>query len=243
MKLGIMQPYFFPYLGYYELIYRTEKWIVFDAVKYAPKSWMNRNRILHPTAGWQYVSVPVDRASGDTIDAIRVKDFAAARERVLAQMQHYREHRAPHFSAVRSLVASAFDSAESDRLRDLNVASLRVVCDYLGIGLKYEILSEMGLNLPPISNPGQWALEISSALRADEYINPPGGRSIFVEEEFTRRNVKLTILDLEDFAYDCAPYAFEPHLSIIDVLMWNSPAVVMEYLGRRSDAASGGAGV
>ena len=52
MVLGIMQPYFFPYLGYYQLMMAVERWIVFDIVKYADRSWMNRNRVLHPTTGW-----------------------------------------------------------------------------------------------------------------------------------------------------------------------------------------------
>jgi len=55
MRLGIMQPYFFPYLGHFSLISSVDKWIVFDVTQYTPKTWMNRNRILHPKTGWQYV--------------------------------------------------------------------------------------------------------------------------------------------------------------------------------------------
>lgn len=51
MRLAIMQPYFFPYLGHFSLIAASDAWIVFDVRQYTPRTWMNRNRILHPTGG------------------------------------------------------------------------------------------------------------------------------------------------------------------------------------------------
>ena len=87
-----MQPYFFPYLGYFELIARVDRWVVFDVVQYNAKSWMNRNRILHPKEGWQYITVPVEKAPrGTLIRDIRVKDMVDSRERVLGQMVHYKK--------------------------------------------------------------------------------------------------------------------------------------------------------
>ena len=62
MRLGIMQPYFFPYLGYFDLINSTDRWIVFDTVQYIRHGWINRNRILHPNEGWQYIIVPIMKA-------------------------------------------------------------------------------------------------------------------------------------------------------------------------------------
>ncbi len=238
MKLGIMQPYFFPYLGYYDLINRTDRWVVFDVVKYSPRSWMNRNRILHPSAGWQYISVPVDRHLEDgLIKDVLIVDKEAVRRRILGQIDHYRVNRAPYFEPVRALVDECFRGLATDRLRDLNVRSLAVMCAYLGVRFDPTILSETGLQLGEIHHAGQWALEISAAMGASEYINPPSGRSLFAPEEFARRGIALTFTELIEFRYPCAPYDFVEHLSIVDVLMWNASAAVQQFLDQRRQAA------
>src|SRR5512140_2804121 len=97
MKLGAMQPYFFPYLGYFELIFLTDQWIVFDISKYIRHGWVNRNRVLHPTQGWVYITVPLQKHSSDTpINHIETKDIEEWRPRLFGQLSHYRR-RAPFF--------------------------------------------------------------------------------------------------------------------------------------------------
>lgn len=234
LVLGIMQPYFFPYLGYYDLINRTHRWIVFDVVKYAPRSWMNRNRILHPTEGWQYITVPVAKsAEGGAIKDVRALDIAGTHKRIRGQLEHYRKGRARYYSAIVELIDECFSGLEGDRLVDLNVRSMVIVCDYLGIPLDYSILSRMPLDLPEVSHPGQWALEICSAVGADAYLNPPGGRNLFVQHEWDERGIRLGFTDLVSFTYSTAPYPFIEHLSIVDVLMWNAPKTVKTYLDSR----------
>jgi len=88
----------------------------------------------------------------------------------------------------------------------------------------------MKLDLGPINGPGDWALRISEALGASEYINPPGGEALFDKARFEAAGIKLTIQRFENMSYPCAPYSFEPALSIIDVLMWNSPEAVLHHL-------------
>lgn len=237
MTLGIMQPYFFPYLGYYDVINQSDAWIVFDVVLYKPKSWMNRNRILHPSEGWQYISVPVAHASTDAIKDVRVIDKAAAQRRILGQIEHYRARRAPFFSAVRALIEKAF-AAAGDALADLNVASLAVVCEYIGIPFEPKKLSEMGLSLPKIEDPGDWALEICAALGFDGYVNPPGGRDIFDVGRYARRGISIRFTDLVDFRYSQRAASFVEHLSVLDVLMWNPPESVRAYLSERKRSSA-----
>lgn len=231
-----MQPYFFPYLGYFDLINRTDRWVVFDVVKYAPKSWMNRNRILHPNDGWQYISVPVDKHAGEgIIKDVQILDVNAAYDKIRGQIEHYRKGRAPYFSIVAKLVDECFAGLRSNLLRDLNVRTLIVVCDFLGISIKHSNLSEMSLAMPEIAHPGQWALEIADALGADAYLNPPGGRDIFLPREWEEREIQLGFTDMISFHYHTANYQFIENLSIIDVLMWNSPERVKTYLDSRVD--------
>jgi hypothetical protein len=230
MILGIMQPYFFPYLGYFELIGRTDRWVVFDVVQYNSKSWMNRNRILHPKQGWQYITVPVEKAPrGTLIRDMRVKDMKASQDRVLGQLMHYKK-KAPFFRQTCELVRAAFAGAATDGLRDLNVSALSVTCAYLGIPFHASICSEMGLNLSDIADPGQWALRISEQLGAEKYINPPGGKAIFNPEEWKKAGIDLEFTEMPKFRYDCAPYEFIEHLSILDVLMWNAPKSIRSCL-------------
>jgi hypothetical protein len=232
MKLAIMQPYFFPYIGYFELIAGTEKWVVFDVVQFNQKSWMSRNRILHPENGWQYISIPVKKSPhGTPINEISLNDKIAGLARLRGQLDHYKK-RAPHFSDVMDVIDAAF-SIDSDKLVDLNVKALDSVCDYLGIGFDYSLCSEMDLELDMVEQPGQWALEICKQMGASEYLNPPGGKNIFRQSEWDAAGIRLSFNEMPDFSYRCEPYEFIENLSIIDVLMWNDPNIVAKALQRR----------
>lgn len=236
-SLGIMQPYFFPYLGYFQLIASVERGVVFDTVQYTRKSWMNRNRILDGKGGWQYINVPVSTTLGTSIQATQVIDHDAALKRILGQLEHYR-HKAPFYQQVRELVNMTFASVQGRGIGDLNVSSLKVVCDYLGLPFDWTLCSAMDLQLPPIEHAGQWALEISSQLGARQYINAPGGREIFVASEWQEREIELLFLDLSTFVYPVAPYDFIGNLSILDVLMWNEPGAVLSYMREQTRLAS-----
>ncbi|MGV8844144.1 MAG: WbqC family protein [Pseudomonas sp.] len=227
--LGIMQPYFFPYLGYFQLIAAVERGVIFDTAQYTRKSWMNRNRILDGKGGWQYINVPVSTTLGTSIHATTVINHSVALRRILGQLEHYRG-KAPFYQKVCELVRCAFASVTSNGIGDLNTQSLKAVCDYLGLAFSWTPHSAMNLQLPPIKHPGQWALEISSQLGARQYINSPGGREIFVASEWQERGIELSFLDLSPFVYCTEPYDLIENLSILDVLMWSEPGNVTAYI-------------
>ncbi len=230
MRLGIMQPYFFPYIGYFDVIRKTDQWIVFDVVKYQSKSWMNRNRILEPNKGEQYVTVPVDKSGGRMLSEIPVKDAAGAREKILRQLGVYRGI-APHYDAVSALVEETFSRFGEGLLRDLNVIGLDLTCAYLGIPFSYRICSELDLDYSGVTHAGQWALEISDQLGATSYLNPSGGTAIFRPEEWMARGIDLVFTTMPDFRYPVGgKLAFAPHLSILDCMMWVEPEAIRAYL-------------
>ena len=230
MIAGIMQPYFFPYIGYFDLIFRSDVWVVFDIAQFQPKSWMYRNRMLHPTKGWQYISVTLSGKSQNMcICDVFLSDPFADCQKIIRQLEHYKK-RAPFYSNVISLVHEAFSRATSKKLVDLNVACLAAVCEHLKIEFQPVVASTEQFPLAEIQHPGQWALEISACLGADTYINPPNGRPLFRPQEFHERGIHLAFTELSKVVYDCTPYTFEPHLSILDVLMWNSPDQIRNYL-------------
>lgn len=226
--LGIMQPYFFPYWGHFSLIFATECWIVFDVTQYTPKSWMSRNRILHPTRGWQYLSVPISNVSRSirTHQAL-VKDPAGARDTMVRKLEHYRK-KAPFFDATIQVLSQAFDDVKDDSLVALDVSALCTVCRYLDISFDYRICSQMPLDLPDKMDPGQWAPEIAKRLGAAHYVNPESGRELFDARDFAAGNVKLSFLSPAEFEYLTPGYTFEPNLSILDAMMWNEPAVIRD---------------
>ena len=230
MRLGIMQPYFFPYLGYFQLISASDKWIVFDVVQYNPKTWMNRNRVLHPTSGWQFINVPVRKSPhGTPIHDISVVDLAATRTRILGQLKHYEKH-APYFTRIVELINKGFINTATDRLVDLNVSTLSVICEYLGMDFNWSLCSEMDLELDTIDGAGQWALNISAQLGVTDYVNPSGGEGLFNPDDWSKCGIRLHIYETPQCEYACGPYQFEENLSIIDVLMWNDPDIVRNIL-------------
>lgn len=229
-RLGIMQPYFFPYPGHFALIAAVDEWIVFDITQYTPKTWMNRNRILHPQTGWQYVTVPLANSSIHikTADAL-VLDPAAAKQNLLAKLNHYHK-RAPFFKTVCQLVEETFAATSSHSLVHLNVSGLQAVCRYLDIPFNHKICSELNLDLPSDLGPGDWALEISAQMGATTYINPVGGQSLFDPSAFAARQIDLQIAHFSALQYLPRGYAFESNLSILDALMWLAPEAIKQGL-------------
>lgn len=228
MRIGIMQPYFFPYLGYFALIAHVDEWVIFDITQYTPRTWVNRNRILHPDKGWIYISVPLANSSQSIrIFEAEILDIHKAHTTVLGKISHY-NRRAPYFRRVHEIVDSVFKDTKNLSLVDLNIRTLKATCEYLGIPFQYKVCSKLDLTLPGSMHPGGWAPAISSLLGADEYVNPIGGRELFDPLEFRDIGVGLNFLTPPDFVYDTSPYEFHPQMSIIDVLMWNSPESILD---------------
>ena len=227
-SLGIMQPYFFPYLGHFSLIAAVDEWVVFDLTQYTPKTWMNRNRVLHPGGGCQYVSVPLSNSSIHIkTSQANVLSVVDTEQSVLGKLTHYKRQ-APFYDAVIGLVREVFANTPSDSLVHLNATALAKTCAYLGIPFRYSIASEMNLNLPPTLGAGEWALYITSALGASTYINPLSGAALFSAAAFEQRGIDLKFLEPRLFEYSTGRYGFEPYLSVLDVMMWNSPQTVAD---------------
>jgi WbqC-like protein family len=226
LKVGIMQPYFFPYLGHFCLIACVDQWFVFDITQYTPRTWMNRNRILHPHAGSQYITVPLSNSSNSikTSEAT-ILDLSAARESIVGKLTHYKKH-APYYRSVMAIVHEAFDTTTNNSLVQLNVRTLQAVCRYLGIRFDFQICSELNLPLPGTLGPGDWAPNICSLVGATSYVNPIGGRELFDPGEFSRRGINLYFAKAREFSYTPSPYKYESNLSILEVLMWNSSEAV-----------------
>lgn len=225
-----MQPYFFPYVGYFRLIAKTDLWVVFDVVQYCRKSWMSRNRIQHPQSGWMYINMPIQHApQGTKVSKIQLHNMEAGRDKILGQLAHYGKH-APYYHQVLKLVRNAFARAFDQSLCGINIAAIMAVCDYLEIPFDWRRASSLDLDAQKIKHPGHWALQMSEILGAETYLNPVSGKHIFNIYEWHDKGIKIEFMDPPALDYDCSPYVFEPFLSIIDVMMWLPPKTLKTYL-------------
>ncbi|MDZ7795675.1 MAG: WbqC family protein [Candidatus Marinimicrobia bacterium] len=222
MKLAIMQPYFFPYLGYFSLIKHTDEFILFDPVQYIRHGWIERNRILKPGDGWQYIKVPLEKHHRDTlIKDIKIKNAVDWKKKILAQLTHYKK-RAPFYKETMEVINSSL-SIKTDSIVKLNQNILKTVCNYLEIKKKLTIFSEMNLDIEEPKAPDEWALNICKAIcKVDEYWNPSGGKEFFNRNKYEKNNINLKFHEVNFREYSQKRENFENGLSIIDVMMFNS---------------------
>ncbi len=226
-----MQPYFAPSLGYFDLISLCDEWVVFDVTDFRPKSWMVRNRILHPSSGWQYIKAKTGKVHrGTPIREVRLAPERDWRDLILRQVEHYRR-KAPYFDDTFQLLEGCLQ-ADTDSLAVLSTHILSQVCRRLDIPFSHSFFSEMDLSIGPIEGPGDWALRISEAMGATEYVNPPGGRDLFNPDAFARAGITLIIREFDELRYEPRGYEFIPMLSVVDVMMWCSVSTIREHLAR-----------
>jgi len=229
MKYAIMQPYFFPYVGYYSLIKATDRFVLFDDVQFMRHGWIERNRILKPDEGWQYVAVPLEKFEfGTKIKDVRVRYTEDWKVKLLRQLQHYKK-RSPFYADAIAVIEKSLQ-IDTDSITHLNANVLRETCRYIGIDVQLDIFSEMQLNIDPVTHPGEWALNITKALGGTEYVNPTGGIEIFQPAQFQDANIKLKFLGNNLEPYSQRRGTFEAGLSIIDVMMFNAPERIRELL-------------
>jgi hypothetical protein len=223
MKIAIMQPYFFPYIGYFSLIKHTERFILFDTVQYIRHGWIDRNRILKQKDSWLYIQVPSSNKGRDTlIKDLKINNVELWQKKILSQLTVYKKS-APYYFKVINLLNSVFEQ-KFETVVELNKFSLEVICDYLGINHKIEVFSEMNLKVADATAPDEWALNICKMLpEVNEYWNPVGGLTFFDKTKYDKEGINLFFQHVTLQEYDQKREMFEPGLSIIDILMFNSP--------------------
>ena len=229
MRLGIMQPYFFPYIGYISLIKHTDEFILFDTPQFIRHGWIERNRILKPKGGWMYISVPLIKHHQRTnIAEIQINNDTAWKEKIIAQLNHYKK--APYYKQIIGLLGDVF-CIDYKYITSLNKKSLESICEYLGVNANISVFSEMNLEVDEVNAPDEWALNICKAIPgADEYWNPPGGMEFFDVSKYEKAGIDIRFQKMNLHEYRQGKSEFEKGLSIIDVMMYNSPEKIHEML-------------
>jgi len=235
MKIAIMQPYFFPYIGYWQLIHASDIFVLFDDVQYIRKGWISRNRILKPGEGWQYIHFPVNKHSKqDLIRSIYIHQNKDWKSLILKQLEHYKK-RAPYFIETHNLVDDILTGINENNLNvtKLNFHIINIICKRIGLKRKITISSEQCFDYSRVNDAGEWALRISEQMKADTYINPISGKNLFNKNKFKQSNIKLSFLIPDTITYN--QYRnFEPSLSILDMMMFSGIEGVKENIKKYS---------
>ena len=231
MKLAIMQPYFFPYIGYWQLIHAADRFVLFDDAQYMRHGWVNRNRILKPGGEWQYILVPLKKHEvTETIKNVYAHPDKKWKELIIAQLAHYKK-KARYFDETNELVREILFSNNEQSIAAINYTIIVKLCAYLDIRKEIIVSSEQGFDYTHVSDAGEWALRIAEQMNAQEYINPVGGAAIFDPVKFQTSKIKLSFLKSDEISYKQGK-EFEPWLSIVDVLMFNGQAGTQSLLNR-----------
>ncbi|MDO8828428.1 WbqC family protein [Methylophaga sp.] len=215
MKLAIMQPYFFPYIGYFQLISAADTFVVYDDVNFIKGGWINRNFILSNGDKLRITLQLLGASPNQLINQIHVGNSGHKLFKTIQQSYS----RANYYDDVIPLIEKILYSEETNLAAFLNF-SLRQICDYLGLDRKWYLSSD--LNKDNALRGQQKVLAICEELGAKQYINVPGGRALYDHGSFAEQEIQLSFLEPVIQSYEQNSHVFIPNLSIIDVMMFNS---------------------
>lgn len=230
MKVGIMQPYFMPYIGYWQLLNAVDRYVIYDDVNFIKGGWINRNRILingNPT----YFNVPLKGASPfKLINEIEVNNDEILIKKNLRSLEDAYK-KAPHFNEVYPLLESII-TCKKDNLAEYLTYSILTICKYLDIDTQIYLSSN--LKKSNELKGEDKVIAICNELEATEYYNAIGGQELYSFADFNNNNIKLNFLKTSNIEYKQYNNEFQPNLSIIDVLMFNSKDEVKAMLNEFS---------
>ena len=215
MNLGIMQPYFLPYIGYFQLINAVDKYIIYDDVQFIKGGWINRNNILLNGDKFMFNLILNGASTNKLINEITV---STNQSKLLKTIENSYK-KAICFEKVFPIVISIF------KYNDKNLAkfignSIVEVCNYLN--LNTEIIYSSELNKNNNSKGQDRIVSICELLKADIYINAIGGQKLYNKETFKSSNIDLKFLKSNLICYPQFTNEFVPFLSILDIMMFNS---------------------
>jgi hypothetical protein len=221
MKLGIMQPYVLPYLGYFQVIAAVDVFVLYDDVAFIKQGWINRNQLLvHGRP--QLFSVPLQSVSSNrTIrdTAVSLREYARWKDKFLKTVA-LAYSKAPWYEPTRELIASVFGDTPSS-IGELASRSIIAVCRALALPTCIRPSSTVYQNGDLRAQDR--VLDICRRERATVYVNAPGGRRLYAREAFAPHGVELRFLRSRMPSYPQFNHPFVQGLSIVDILMFNSP--------------------
>jgi hypothetical protein len=226
MKVGVMQPYFFPYIGYWQLLSAVDRYVILDDVNFIKRGWINRNRILNGDKD-EFIRITIENISQNRkID----EHFLFEKEKCFETLRRTireRYARAPYFQETYGLIDNVL-SFDGDNVADFLSYQIREVCAHLDI--ETEILRSSQLQKDESLKAQDRIIDLCRRLGADEYYNAIGGVELYDKESFENAGMRLHFLRARLGEYPQYGGEFVPGLSIIDVMMFNDRDAVKAML-------------
>lgn len=227
MKLAIMQPYFLPYIGYFQLMKAVDQFVLYDNIQFTKKGWFHRNRILVNGTDAMF-SLPLKKDS-DYLDVAQrelADSFEQESKKILRRIgESYRK--APHFQDIMPLIEQCFQRGSGNLFSFIH-ASLTLLTRFLEIDTAIIISSSIDIDHTLKSQDK--VLALCRRLGAGAYINAIGGRKLYSAKDFEEEGIELRFIKTEPIEYRQFDNEFVSWLSIVDVMMFNSRARIQEYL-------------
>lgn len=227
MNIAIMQPYLFPYIGYFQLMNAVDEFIVYDNIQFTKKGWINRNRILVNGAD-AYITLPLKKDSDylDIKDRYLSDDWNSESKKMLNRItESYRK--APYFESVFPLIEKSLLFGDK-QLFNFIFNSLNLTKDFLEIKTSFVISSTIPIDHNLKST--EKVIALCKHQNATTYINPIGGVELYSKEEFKNKGLELKFIKANNIIYPQFKNEFIPYLSIIDIMMFNSKEDIKNHL-------------
>ena len=225
--IAIMQPYFFPYPGYFLLASQADVFVFLDDVNYINRGWINRNRIMR-NGQPEYISVPLKKASQNRLICnTELFDFASNRKKIIEKIENSYKS-APFFSSALPLLSEVM--AEGTRtISELAISSVTSTLSQLGLHTTFKRSSTDFQQSASLSGQDR-IIDIVLQENAARYINLPGGTALYSRERFQDHGIDIQFLAKMDWVFYHGGDSAIPNLSILDALMWNPPDVISRAL-------------
>ena len=229
MKIAIMQPYMFPYIGYFQLIKSVDTFVFYDDVNFTKKGFINRNNLLFNNKKHGF-TIPCKAVSQNKqINEIQVDASSKALEKLEASIIiHYKK--APFFDEVMPLLIDFFKVKKTyDSIADMAICSVTLVAEYLNMGTRFEVSSKTYGQTDHLKKADR-LIAIASLAQANTYINAIGGQELYTREAFLDQDIELKFIESKAVNYLQFNNKFVPWLSIIDVMMFNDKETIHKFL-------------
>lgn len=228
MKIAVMQPYTFPYIGYFQLIHAVDTFVFYDDVNFIKKGFINRNAILVNKERHQFVIPCKGVSQNKAINTIELSFDLKSRSKLLKSIK-LAYKKTDNFDIIYPIVEEILRDESLETIADFAIYSVYLVCDYLGITTR---LKRSSKDFPISKSLGtsERIIAICKAENATNYINPIGGIELYDKSDFKGQGIDLHFLKSLNVPYQQFDHDFVPWLSIIDVLMFNSKEDISDML-------------
>lgn len=228
MKVGIMQPYLFPYIGYWQLIDAVDRFVILDDVNYIMRGYINRNSILLSGKPYRF-TIPIQKASQNKLIMDTQLNYCQEEKNkfLLTICNAYKK--APYYDVVMPMIEEIINNSEIDLTQYIQFSIERIM-NYLDVQTELFISSQIEKN--QLLRGEKRIIEICKKMNADTYINPCGGRKLYSHLNFEQEGLELFFLETRgnNINYSQNQEEFVSNLSIIDVLMFNDVQTIKKFL-------------